>query len=139
MKPRLFLDIDGVLNHSVRYDKFDYPRLFPEHCQLLQGILEATACEIVLCTNWRAILGLEAVADHLWKAGITGVVGGTPLCSTRGEGVRQYQANDTGPYVILDDLPEYFAYQPLVQTHNDIGLTAELAQRAIEILTVSSG
>ena len=135
MKPRLFLDIDGVLNYSVGYRVFDYPRLFPEQCKYLQGICEVTGCEIVLCTNWRYVKGVEVIAEHLRKAGITApVIGGTPLCQTRGEGVRQYRAGSSEPYVILDDFPDYYADQPLVLTYNEIGLTPELGARAIDIL-----
>lgn len=137
MKPTVFLDIDGVLNHSVIYTRWDYPRLFPEPCQHLQWLCTQTDAQIVLCTNWRCLVGVPVVAEYLRKAGITApVIGGTPLCQTRGEGVRQYMTSPA-PHVILDDFPDYYAHQPLVLTDNEIGLTRKQAERAIEILSKS--
>lgn len=132
LKPRLFLDIDGVLNHNVSYTVFDYPRLFAAQCQLLEEICLLTHCEIVLCTNWRCILDVKVIERHLRQAGITApVIGGTPVCNTRGEGVRQY---GHGPYVILDDLADYAPDQMLILTDTNTGLTENEAQVAIQIL-----
>jgi hypothetical protein len=127
------LDLDGVLNHGVSYTVFDYPRLFPTQCQILEGLCQASGCEIVLVTNWRYIVGVDFVERHLRQAGITApVIGGTPLCGTRGEGVRRY--GHPGPYVILDDLADYAGDQLFILTDTNTGLTAEEAQLAIDIL-----
>jgi hypothetical protein len=132
MKPRVFLDIDGVLNHSVTYTVFDYPRLFKRQCLLLDEIYKATDCEIVLVTNWGYIIGVAATAQHLAYAGIGApVIGKTALCGSRGAGVREYPHE---AYVILDDLPDYYADQVLLQTDPNVGLTPELVQLAIRIL-----
>lgn len=132
MKPRLFLDIDGVLNHNMSYIVFDYPRLFAPQCQLLEEICQATACEIVLVTNWRHIVSVEVIERHLRQAGITApVIGGTPICNTRGDGVWQFGHQ---AYVILDDLADYAPDQHLILTDPHTGLKPEEAQVAIQIL-----
>jgi|SRR6266436_7952483 len=133
---QLFLDIDGVLNHSVVYTQFDYPRLFPEHCALLNHIIATTGCSLVLQSNWKHLLLLGTISQYLRTAGITApLIGATPYIGKRGSEVRAYRGESREPYVILDDLADYFPDQPLVLTQNEAGLTTELAEIAIDILT----
>jgi hypothetical protein len=135
----IFLDIDGVLNCNQRYAVYNYPRIFPEHVELFERIVKACPeVKIVLVTNWKGIIGKDATAQYLAKAGITApVVDATPFGPTRGDEVHNWLvAHDalTTPYVILDDRTDYAEDQPWVRTSDAIGLTAEQVETAIQLL-----
>jgi len=51
----LFLDIDGVLNGHQRHDN-GYCGIDPVKVELLNGIVEASRCRIVLASAWRYMI-----------------------------------------------------------------------------------
>lgn len=133
----VFLDIDGVLNHGVRYERFDFPRLFPEHCARFQQLCLRADAEIIVVSNWKGIIPAELLVEHLRAAGITASVrGATPFRATRGEEVKLWREMNLHqePYVILDDRTDYMASQPLVRTEDAVGLLDEHVERALQLL-----
>lgn len=135
----LFLDCDGVLNHSpdfrvVAEEAFIY-RLNGELIDNLKRVIEETGCKIVLSSAWRLMRdGRETVEQ--WATPVFDV---TPsMNGPRGDEIKAWL--DAHPeverYAIVDDdgdmLPEQLPY--FIQTDFDHGLTNTLAYRLIQKL-----
>ena len=152
----LFLDVDGVLNtpHSKTrcggYIGIDFEKVL-----LLKHIVEETGALIVLHSTWKeewendSALKCcqDALANYLDKklraAGLC-AIDKTPDYAdgrylSRGAGIVEYlNAREWESFVILDDLQ--FDYDgcgltdDFVKTDENLGLTPELAEKAIGIL-----
>ena len=144
----LFLDVDGVLNsrdyvYRMRAKDKKY-RLWldtdPEAVKLLQGIIEATKCKVVLSSTWRLYEDsrkhvkekvchyIDCTAD-LQRGAKRGIV-------ARGEEVKLWldQHPDVTQYAILDDDSDFLPYQWLFKTTFNHGLTPEIAEAVISHL-----
>src|SRR5262245_50392317 len=135
MQPVLFLDIDGVLNHSAWFDHL-YERLalaeviLPHHkldpvcvARLNRLLSLAGGPHVVISSMWRAIHGRDATERALREAGVKAhVVGVTPqlqrdlwgrgenlyVAAPRWHEIRRWldEHPGHGPVCILDDEPD---------------------------------
>lgn len=161
MNSIIFLDIDGVLcinftkgtehRNTDKYgDHFD-----PECVNQLKRITDATGADIVISSTWRKA-GLRAMQDMWEDRSLPGnVIDITPFnvfpdswplwnsldhtyMNSRGEGIKKWMEVNGYPdrYVIIDDDSDMLDWQKdhFVMTETEIGLTSELADRAIVIL-----
>ena len=152
----LFLDIDGVLNTPTSKARCgQYVGIDSAKVLLLKYIVEQTGALIILNstwkTNWEKDPAHKSKQDNmanyldrkLWFADLA-VSDKTPDVAdgqylSRGEGIVEFlNAREWESFVILDDLQfdydgcgltDYF-----VKTDINVGLTEELAKKAIEIL-----
>lgn len=154
--PILFLDVDGVLNshdYVNRGGSLNCGRdgLDPEAVKHLQRIVDVTGCALVLSSTWRLIHSLSDMRGRLIQAGMRSPVplrdktpcldsqykdGKIVVARIRGDEIKQWidDRDFKGKYVCLDDDPDFHPDQPLVQTTFTHGLTAEEAERCIDIL-----
>lgn len=157
----LFLDIDGVLNtpgSKARCGK--YVGIDSAKVLLLKYIVGQTGALIILNSTWKTNWeknpahksNQDNIANYLdrklWLADLA-VSDKTPDVAdgqylSRGEGIVEFlNAREWGSFVILDDLQ--FDYDGcgltdnFVKTDKDVGLTEELAKKAIEILLRDEG
>ena len=153
----LFLDVDGVLNTPYSKSRCGfYIGIDAERVLLLAHIIEETGAAIVLHSTWKEFWerdksrkhlqdGLANYLDRKLKAAGLVAIDKTPDFAdgrylSRGEGIAEYlNAREWESFVILDDLQ--FDYDScgltnyFVKTNEKFGLTPELAERAIQILT----
>lgn len=69
MNPILFMDIDGVLNRHNAKSKYDDLALLPEKITLVNQVLQATDCYVVIISNWAQDLDLERIVKMLYDKG----------------------------------------------------------------------
>jgi hypothetical protein len=155
----IFLDIDGVLNSAHNWPENNLEdRLITN----LKTIIDETNAEIVLSSSWKNFfdenvntthkLGLELLRVFNEK-GLT-IKDITPYpasryTSKRGLEIKTYiDSHDIDNYVVIDD-DEFSDFKDTIDmtrfiktesgtaltSANDEGLTEQLAQKAIEILT----
>jgi hypothetical protein len=157
----LFLDIDGVLN-SVKFMKARHEAgernvghaLDPTAVAQLQRVVDETGCEIVLSSTWRLIHSLSDMRGMLIAAGMrhpVPLIDKTPCLDRRhgsievnpGRGKEVQAWIDmrmfTGPFCCIDDDTDFMPHQNLVRTDHMEGMTAEHADRCIEILRARVG
>lgn len=146
----LFLDIDGVLNHS-RFEDYDAyvndsietPGGFLSKYSIkkLNEITDRSGAKIVLTSTWRPD---KNIVSYLKEAGITGeIVGKTPgLTSTpRGLEINKWLRDNIGmfdrppSYAILDDDADMLLCHQnnYVHVDNAVGLTFNSVSRTLEI------
>lgn len=150
----LFLDIDGVCNNSRTTARFDgFIGLDPFMCLLVDRIIQATGCKVVLSSSWRhephSVAKIKSDVCELY--GMTPVIGGlrgeeikqwldsyhytVKLSVPTGAATIEYQPEVTR-YAILDDnsdmLPEQMGN--FFKTTWEVGLTEEIANKVIEYL-----
>lgn len=128
----LFLDVDGVLNRCE-----EGPGLEEDKLAMLQWIVEATGCQIVVSSSWRLIPeSYERLMEVLNKRGIP-VRGVTPdksrlksECSTgpceRWEEITAWlEANpNVTQFAIVDDALEMGPlWEHFIRTKSNVGLT----------------
>ena len=151
-RPVLYLDIDGCLNGHA----FDYTAqsntLKQECVGHLNRVLDATGCDIVLSSAWRYIIHGGAMTlqgfEYLLRTHLVGIgrkgrlVGITEKDRDNGwpervRLIRKHAAeNNLKRYAVVDDGPlgEAGPDFPFVRCDGAIGMTAEDADRLIEIL-----
>ncbi len=141
--PILFLDIDGVLNSvqwAMREKRGGILGIDPEAIRHLQRIVDATSCDIVISSTWRIGRGIVELREILLKAGMRSpcpVIDKTPGGGGfRGNQIAEWLENTgfDGSFVCLDDDSDFLPSQPLVQTDNQVGLTAQKADECIRVL-----
>lgn len=142
-RPVLFLDIDGVLNSgqwAIRTKQRGIWCIDPDTIPHLQRIVDESGCNIVVSSTWRIGRGAVELRDILVKAGMRSpcpVIDKTPGGGGfRGGQIAEWLENTGfgGKFVCLDDGIDFLPSQPLVQTDNQVGLTAAHADRCIELL-----
>lgn len=148
----IFLDVDGVLNCKTTKERcMGYIGIDRKKVLLLKHICAETGAEIVLVSTWKSCWYKEpekkceqdGFADELDKS--LGAFGLTIFDRTyddifdrADEILKWLEQNPAEKFVILDD--EDFSYKQArlnkfwVKTDYNTGLTAELCERAIEIL-----
>ena len=158
----IFLDIDGVLNHS----SWHFPQTYiggsdpqwvrkamqdidDKTVENLNHIILRTAASIVISSSWRKNYPLPTIERMLMRRGLTSrcVIGATPNLNhgpNRGGGKRIQEIEhwlyfadlQSLPYVILDDDKKYMGTEipEFLHVPDSHGLTKELADEAIEIL-----
>lgn len=135
----IFLDIDGVVN--IDFSKPISEQMPDRDCMLqLKRIVDTTNAEIVLSSSWRFCEHAKNRLFQSFKAfNIPMWVSETPEVEECNR-AREIQAwiSDNNPncrFVILDDVSDACIDGAFVRTNAATGLTAELADRAIEILS----
>ncbi|MGK6353509.1 HAD domain-containing protein [Parapedobacter sp. DT-150] len=146
----LFLDIDGVMvptNSWRRPEILDdgFPAFGPKATEALRRIISSTGAGIVLTTSHKSKYTLKEWRDILKRRGI-GVTTIKRLpennnyLNRKDELVKWFVANPVRDnFIIIDDdkslngLPGYLKNR-LVQTSGSVGLTDDLADRALELL-----
>ena len=144
----IFLDIDGTINNSSCWWVRPLENRFaPECITALNKITEETGADIVVSSTWRVSFKLDELIYILKSAGIKGsIIGQTPIVrfsgGRRGDEIYSWiydASTEIGKkiehFVILDDNSDMDPVMDhLVQCKPDIGLTEELADKAIEML-----
>jgi hypothetical protein len=155
----LFLDIDGVLNSGEHTDlnRKDFPPFFyvgigSYHVKFLNKIFDNVEnLQIVLSSTWRlsddtGFGGVSGTLKYLRARGYTGpdFIGVTPRMPLffkphleRWGEISKWmedQSTPTESYVIIDDIDMTHYTDNQIKTDEHIGLTEELADKAIEIL-----
>jgi hypothetical protein len=139
----LFLDFDGVLNSetSARQTGNRY-KFSKDSVAALNKILLRTRAYVVISSSWRESWTLTENAAFLEHAGVLkGHVVGKTTALGKERGLEIDAWLNSVPYrvqafAILDDRDDMLMHMHrLVQTNPEIGLTAELADKAIALLT----
>lgn len=139
----IFLDVDGVLNHygSGSFDK--------KCLENLAKITKTTGAKIVLISSWRMVYDENGRAKHKWAAifehnlelfGMELFARAPYLGDKRSDEVSLFlRENDVSNYLIIDDTDyDYSKNHPENWVRTDpanFGLTLDLAQKSIEILS----
>lgn len=153
-KATIFLDIDGVLcvypgsHYNYRVNPNNNVSAFA--CANLKGILDATDARLVVSSSWRLFpeflsdlikqLGTHGIKRNL-VVGVTEDLSQTPgikdHCHLRWTEINDYiKKHKLTNYVILDDFSlEQYTDKRFVKTHMHTGLTEELRDLAIAVLT----
>jgi len=154
----IFLDIDGVLNSVESCKDHQDKGIFDDvphrtHISCLNKIIEATNAKVVISSVWRKSASSLHILRLLSVLGFKGnVIGSTPIIDdfrgneiqawiNRFENNKDWINKNEGlekleSFVILDDDSDMEHLIPfLVQTDGEIGLTDELADKAIKILS----
>lgn len=148
----IFLDIDGVLNHSGYFKTAlamqELDPIDPECIKNLNAIVEQTGANIVISSSWRMMADIETITNLLKDKGFIGrVIGGTPdiykthsFNAPRGCEIKKWiddNIDDKGlisykKYIIIDDDSDMLLEQAehFIHTTFDSGLTQSLAYRA---------
>lgn len=146
--PILFLDIDGVLNHSrACASSVKNSSLDPENVAHFNHIIQATAAKIVISSDWRWFYPYEQLCQLLREAGVAGEFLGTTstlwleqsnqVWMSRGAEIGEWLETYgyEGNFVILDDCDDIAPYlDRWVRTDPHKGLTEIKAQQAIAML-----
>jgi hypothetical protein len=143
----LFLDVDGVLNTPKLIRNFGFDHIDEVLVALVARIVRETGSEIVLSSTWRIQeKDRKLVEDALSRHGLK-IRDCTPVI-TRGSGgwteggwVRRHeeieawlQTNEAKRFAILDDFEDAEIGGSFFKTDEDVGLTAEIAERVIRHL-----
>lgn len=155
----VFLDIDGVLVTLESFTKYktsgNHARAHPDCVSALNLILKATGARIVISSSWRAPrrLGWFRLKFHEWgiHAAKSRTIGMTPdlpryngliwLGKERGDEIQAWLDEHKGveSFVILDDDSDMKHLKPrLVQSTFEKGLTPQLAEKAIALLSTAN-
>ncbi|HSE47507.1 MAG TPA: HAD domain-containing protein [Gemmatimonadales bacterium] len=136
MKPCIFLDIDGVMH--LPGDAFG--QFNQEAVKHLNWLTHAADAQIVVSSTWRL---MPDISLKLMEQGVLArMIGKTPDLGnkTRGEEIEAwFRTRARRRFVILDDDTDMAPFtSQLVQTDPLVGLTAPLAELALEILCRTS-
>lgn len=137
----IFLDIDGVFNSNLWYERGNEGDFDPNTVEIFNHIIEKTGASIVISSSWR-----QGDTDYLRAAfkvaGIKGdIIGETPIIrfDRRGREVDAFLRGYKGieKYCIIDDdwqIYDRHHYRYMVKTSSKVGLTLANAHDAIRIL-----
>lgn len=145
MDKYIFLDFDGVLinRSSLRRHSGDKSEPDSACVAALNRITDETDAKIVVSSVWRKYNSNNILAILLLSWGVTGTMAGSTPIIYKSGGITSDPTSEIAAYlkrrpydsfVILDDMSGIAFKSNLVQTDHEIGLTEELADRAISIL-----
>jgi hypothetical protein len=147
----LMLDIDGVLNSHVWFEKMKCDALSrrpihhmidPECVARLNRLLDLSGADVVISSTWRIVHILGEINHALKEKGFTGrIIGKTPkYLGTRGAEIQAWltaHGGDADQMVILDDNSDMAHLAPrLVLTSWSVGLTDADVDRAIALFGI---
>lgn len=138
MRKILFLDIDGVVNCSLTTARHGgYIGIDPFMSLLVDRIIQATGCEVVLSSSWRHMEdGREEVRQKVCK--FIDVTPSSMHMSCRGEEIQDWldRHPDVTKFAILDDNSDMLESQKpsFFQTSWETGLTEPVMQKVINHL-----
>ena len=138
----IFLDFDGVLNSERSTHELGTRYRFSRtNVESFNSILRETDARIVISSSWREHWTLRENAQFLERDGVLSgrVLGKTPrLDRERGLEIDAWLSSVPYPvksFVILDDREDMAMHgERLVRIDPEVGISAEQAHRAIEIL-----
>ena len=164
----LFLDIDGVLNSEVSFNEthekwfasgestkgteYNWPlgHLYPPYILLLNKIVEATDCKIVISSSWRIICHVHNLQEWLTIKGFKHSDHIIDSTGRNNDGRRGGEIQDwldanqhiIKSYVVIDDDAEDIIGDKTTKKHPNnfvktsfkTGLTQECVDKAIAIL-----
>ena len=133
----LFLDVDGVLNMN---NSGGPKTLNRNRLKLLEKIVVATSCNIVVSSSWRTSPSHLALLRRTLEYRNISIYGITrDLSSLRGNEIKDWLDRHPGveQYAIVDDIDEMLNSQQeyFVQTQSNIGLTNDSVNKIIQILS----
>lgn len=146
MTKYLFLDVDGVLNHSeyLSYSHvFKYPYCWfdPVCVERVKEILNKTGAKLVISSSWRKDSNLSHIFNQVGlpsRFDVTPVLLKDDVELARGLEIAEYLQSQNNPkytYAILDDDIYDLTPEQLRHTiHCEDGLTQDLVQKAIQLL-----
>lgn len=147
----LALDIDGVLNSAVWFEKMACDALSrrpishmidPECVARLNTILDLSGADVVVSSSWRIVHPIAAIDAALKEKGFTGnIIGSTPkYLGNRGKEIQEWmtgEGRDIEHLVILDDDRDMAHLTPcLVRTSWGVGLTDVDVGRALQLFGI---
>lgn len=155
MRPVVFLDIDGVVNHHTLYaerqargDASDETTWIDPACVArVQAVCDRTGAAIVISSSWREIIGVPATVAALRHHGLMADVAGStpterevhgPLAfgRTRWAEIRAWldAHTEVTRFVVLDDAADSTPAEVYVHTDIAVGITDADVERAVAIL-----
>jgi hypothetical protein len=151
--PLVFLDIDGVLNHTqwlldlsqIGRSDASFSEVCPNNVANLSRILYRTGAQVVISSTWRLNHSVPQLTGILCEATLPvnladRLIGATPDLpgKPRGAEIHQWLVRHRAlnrPFCILDDDQDMVPHMSrLVKTTMKTGLTPKLADLAIEML-----
>lgn len=144
----LFLDMDGVCNSGQWAMKGNdmWHGVDPEAAKLVQRIIEATGCKVVLSSTWRIYPeAREAVRQKVCDfidCTVDMQEGRQWGFAPRGNEIREWLERHHGQverYAVLDDESDFYPDQCLFKTTFMTGLTPEIAEAVIKHLNAAPG
>lgn len=137
MKPIIFLDIDGVLNHESTTERIQgYRGLDPELVERGVKLIADVGAEVVLSSTWRLFPHLRRAVDE-----VIPFIDVTPEIpnGSRGAEIHQWLTTNGGAagsfrdphrlHVVLDDDRDMVSGLVCVFTDPRVGLTEDVADR----------
>lgn len=137
----LFLDIDGVLNSMPTVMEYGLDFIDDILVALVARIVNETDCKIVLSSTWRIEeRNFELVKKALANRGLE-VHDKTPVLERAGDWVRRHEEiqawldqNQVDKFAIVDDFEDAEIQGNFFKTHEDRGLTVQIAEQIIQHL-----
>ncbi len=134
----LFLDVDGVVNCVTTAQRHRGAiGIDPYMALLVDRIIQATKCEVVLSSTWRLWENSrkeveQQVCKFIDVTKSMPLIGGSEM-HERGKEIAEWLSRhpEVEKYAILDDSTDFMPDQPLFKTSWSTGLTQEIANEVI--------
>jgi hypothetical protein len=133
----IFLDIDGVLNNQSLLQAGGIHTIEPSMVAILKRVVDATGAEIVLSSTWRILAENRRMVQQALRQFGMRFIDTTPnMRGDRCDEIRDWLARHPSieSFAILDDDMYAGIDGHLCQTSFYVGLTDEIADKAIGIL-----
>jgi hypothetical protein len=138
----LFLDIDGVLNHTewLRTAKWGPDHIDPSRVALIQQVCDKTGAEVVISSTWRLLYPRTELCQSLRERGLQATIRGvTPdLMTSRGLEIEKFLVDFNLPVegiAVVDDDSDMVNMTPwFVQTSFETGVTPVEVEKLIRTL-----